>query len=312
MGLLSELPSAPVDKPQWPWGEESLTLSETKDNGEPWPRISIITPSFNQGQFLEETIRSVLLQNYPNLEYIIIDGGSADNSVEIITKYQAWLTYWVSEKDEGQSHAINKGLSMCTGDIIGWLNSDDLLKDNALHWVAKSLPIASPDWLVGACEMVNYNRASIYVRNPPSSINQRIFLTWVENWFSQPSTFWNRKLFDLVGNLDCDLCYVMDVDLWWRMAAYQEPIVAKQVLSEYRIHDQTKTMSSLEDSNSELISWTYENIILNSNESFANFESILQRLIELQLTTGKLKNHPVIGRFIRFWGVYINSSFNNI
>ena len=94
-------------------------------NGEAWPRISIVTPSFNQGQFIEETIRSILLQGYPNLEYIIIDGGSTDESVEIIKKYEPWLTYWVSEKDRGQAHAINKGLERCTGEILAYINSDD-------------------------------------------------------------------------------------------------------------------------------------------------------------------------------------------
>lgn len=312
MGLLSKLVSSAQGKIGWPWNEESPALPVKMPNGKPWPKISIVTPSFNQGQFIEETIRSVLLQNYPNLEYIIIDGGSSDNSVEIIQKYKPWLTYWISEQDKGQSHAINKGLSMCTGDIIAWLNSDDLFKSGTLHCVAANLSIEQPCWLVGGCEIEDYKRNALNIRYPPNCINKKTFLSWIENWFAQPSTFWNKKLFDIVGDLDVDLSYVMDVDLWWRMVAYEEPMIIKKVLSEYRIHDKTKTLSSLEESNSELILWSYKNFILNSDNSYEHFESILKRLIELQLTTGKLKSHSIIGRFIRFWGKYINTRFNNI
>ena len=109
---LSELPSPPPGKTGWPWTEESRRLSSQTPDGRPWPRISVVTPSFNQGKFIEETIRSVLLQGYPNLEYFVFDGGSTDNSVEIIKKYSPWLTYWVSERDNGQSDAINRGLKM--------------------------------------------------------------------------------------------------------------------------------------------------------------------------------------------------------
>src|SRR5690606_31772171 len=101
-----------------------------------WPKISIVTPSYNQGQFIEETILSILNQNYPNLEYIIIDGGSTDNTVEIIKKYEDRITYWVSEKDNGQADAINKGLEQCTGEIFNWINSDDYLAKKSLYSIA--------------------------------------------------------------------------------------------------------------------------------------------------------------------------------
>jgi len=100
------------------------------------PRLSVVTPSYNQGRFIEETIRSVLLQDYPNLEFIIIDGGSTDNTIEVIKKYETWLAYWVSESDRGQSHAINKGIIKATGEILFWLNSDDVVLPGAFKKIA--------------------------------------------------------------------------------------------------------------------------------------------------------------------------------
>jgi glycosyltransferase involved in cell wall biosynthesis len=144
---LAELPPRPPGKTGWPWTVESPLLPPARPDGSPWPRISIVTPSYNQGQFIEETIRSVLLQGYPDLEYIIIDGGSTDQSVEIIKKYEPWLTYWVSEKDRGQAHAINKGLAASSGKIFQWVNSDDILLISALREIARAFrgyAIAAP------------------------------------------------------------------------------------------------------------------------------------------------------------------------
>ena len=129
---LTELPPPPSGKKGWPWTEATPRLPDTMPDGPPWPRISIVTPSLNQGRYIEETIRSVLLQGYPDLEYIIIDGGSTDNSLEVIQKYAPWLTYWVSEPDKGQSHAINKGWRHSTGGFIGWLCADDILLPSAV------------------------------------------------------------------------------------------------------------------------------------------------------------------------------------
>jgi len=136
-GLLSSLPPPPDGYTGWPWTEETPPLPPIMLDGKPWPKISIVTPSYNQGQFIEETIRSILLQNYPNLEYIIIDGASTDNSVDIIKKYERWITYWVTEKDRGQAQAINKGIYRASGDIFNWINSDDLLLPKVLRLVAE-------------------------------------------------------------------------------------------------------------------------------------------------------------------------------
>jgi glycosyltransferase involved in cell wall biosynthesis len=133
---LEELPPPPPGKTGWPWTIATEVLPPTRSDGSAWPRISIITPSYNQGQFLEETIRSVLLQSYPNLEYIVIDGGSSDGSAAIVKKYENWLAYWVSEKDSGQPQAINKGIARITGAVFNWINSDDLLLPAALQIIA--------------------------------------------------------------------------------------------------------------------------------------------------------------------------------
>src|SRR3990172_2247252 len=121
----TELPSPPPDKTGWPWMEETPAAPATLPDNRPWPKVSIITASYNQGRFIEKAIRSVLLQGYPNLEYIIVDGGSTDDSVEVIKKYEKYLGGWVSESDRGQSHALNKGIRMAKGEIIGYLNVDD-------------------------------------------------------------------------------------------------------------------------------------------------------------------------------------------
>lgn len=242
---ISQLPPPPTGKTGWPWTEESTQLPEVMADGSPWPRISIVTPSYNQGQFIEETIRSVLLQGYTNLEYIIIDGGSTDGSVEIIKKYEPWLSYWVSEKDRGQSHAINKGFERSSGDIMVWLNSDDIYFPAVLSLVAMQLSNGNSGWLTGTFKIgESINKAGITTFKAPPDIENWL-LPWNHRWgITQPSTFWKRSLWDKYGPLDTKYNYTFDHILFTRFYSHQKPIVIMQPLSFYRLHSESKTTNN--------------------------------------------------------------------
>jgi glycosyltransferase involved in cell wall biosynthesis len=209
-----------------------------------WPKISIITPSYNQGTFLEKTIRSVLLQNYPNLEYIIIDGGSTDNSVDIIKKYEAKIHHWVSEKDRGQSDALNKGFERATGTIVAWINSDDYFEKGALINVARAFMNSDADVVNGNCIMVRSN-GSTYLDKSGEVTLFRLLQHW-NLYFCppQPSIFFKKELLDKVGRLDVKLNYSMDLELWIRMSIYGKFLYIDQNLSYYVLHDSSKSGSS--------------------------------------------------------------------
>ena len=182
-----------------------------------FPRISIVTPSFNQAATLEETIRSVLLQGYPNLEYIIIDGGSSDASREIIQKYEPWLTYWVSEPDRGQSHAINKGWRKSTGEILAWINSDDLYEKNALFSIADFFNDNKNIGMVyGDCQVIDIN-GNLLRDTPTRAFDFKSLVC--NHWFiSQPASFFKKEMVHAVGDIDESLHLIMDWDLYLRAA----------------------------------------------------------------------------------------------
>lgn len=177
------------------------------------PKISIITPSYNQGQFLERTITSVLEQGYENLEYIIIDGGSTDNSVDIIRKYEKYLSYWVSEPDNGQSHAINKGLQHATGDIINWINSDDYLEPDALHKTAHFFNEEEIDIVCGYANLVRTGENSI-IRKRTSQLSKSFSKTVATSHIMQPATFFKKTIFDEITPVCEDLHFMMDHYIW--------------------------------------------------------------------------------------------------
>lgn len=179
------------------------------------PKISIVTPSFNQAGFLEETIRSVLLQGYSNLEYIIIDGGSSDGSVDIIRKYENDLAYWVSEKDRGAADAIGKGFRKATGSIVGWLNSDDVYRPNTLQNVAAAFQSnQAVDVVYGNTHWIDVNGNVLAEKRQTPFSRSAYFYGGAD--LQQPATFWTRELYEKVGGLDPSFRAAFDTDLFFR------------------------------------------------------------------------------------------------
>lgn len=211
-----------------------------------WPKISIVTPSYNQGKYIEQTILSVINQNYPNLEYIIIDGGSTDETVSIIKKYEQYITYWVSEKDNGQSHAINKGIEKCTGDIFNWLNSDDWYESNALFEVAAAFNADKSIQFVSGYENHILLNGGISIHKGTfikSTLPETIECCEV----AQPSTFFRLSSVNNIGGVSNDLHYIMDGDMWIRLLLQygQEGFVKlDKVLVNFRLHENSKTTSN--------------------------------------------------------------------
>jgi glycosyltransferase involved in cell wall biosynthesis len=209
---------------------------------EQWPRITVVTPSYNQAAYLEETIRSVLLQGYPNLQYIVIDGGSSDGSQEIIAKYEPFLDYWVSEKDQGQSEAINKGLEIADGEIVGWLNSDDLYLPDALHTVGQAFRENSDvEWVAGSVLHREEGIPDVAIASEVSAPLSQ----WMDtSRIQQPASFWKRSLHQRLGQLDESLHYVMDTELFLRfLLAGKRPVGISSELAIVRMHTASKTVS---------------------------------------------------------------------
>lgn len=255
MTLLNKLPKS--HQAGWPWSEEVPADRYTDRSS--WPRISVITPSYNQGPFIEETIRSVLLQNYPNLEYIIVDGGSTDHTPEIIKKYEPWITSWVSEKDEGQADAINKGIAKSTGQVINWLNSDDHLLPAALYHIGNYAWHSSVGAVVGRGHKINLNKEIIYTPRS-KQLGYQAFLRWMQgNNFMQPACFFSREAWQSCGPLDPGLNFCMDVDLWLKVARQYEFRRLDQDIAFAYAHDQAKTTAYAFNSRLETAFLIYRN-----------------------------------------------------
>jgi glycosyltransferase involved in cell wall biosynthesis len=207
------------------------------------PRLTIITPSLNQGRYLERTLRSVLDQGYPDLEYIVIDGGSTDESVSILRRFDSRLAYWVSEPDHGQAHAVNRGIARSTGDVVAYINSDDWYEPGALATVARMFAQdTSVRWVAGTCRYVNADGSLHSVVKPslPTGLRPR----WPRlSWYvPQASSFWRRDVFDEFGLLREDLQYVFDTEFGLRVALGGVlPRIVNDELAVRFLHDEAKS-----------------------------------------------------------------------
>ena len=207
------------------------------------PLVSIVTPSYNQAKYLEETIRSVLAQDYARIEYIVVDGGSSDGSLEIIQKYADRLAWWVSEPDQGQTDAINKGFSHVTGEIMAWLNSDDTYQPTAVAEAVAFLN-ANPDigLVYGDANFINAEGQIIGKFNAQQTSYQRLRRGGV--YIPQQAAFWRAKLWDQVGPLDPSFFFAMDYDLWVRLARVTEIRYTPQWWANFRLHGDAKTIAA--------------------------------------------------------------------
>ena len=237
---LTDLPPPPPGKIGWPWTEESPQLPDTMPDGSAWPRVSIVMPSYNQGQFIEETIRSVLLQGYPDLEYAIMDGGSSDGSVDIIRKYEPWLASWCSEQDNGQADAINKGWQRATGDLLGWINSDDILTPGSIATAVRYLKEhPHVGFVFGDLERIDAQGRRFGL----TTYKEFDLLEIVKNagWISQPGNLFRRTVFERVGPLDISLHFMMDFDYWLRAGLVCQFGYLRLPLARFRRHEEAKS-----------------------------------------------------------------------
>lgn len=243
-GLLKTLPTV-ANLEGWPWNEEvDPAIYDSKIQ---WPKITIVTPSYNQGIYLEQTIRSILLQNYPNLEYIIIDGGSMDSSLDILQRYSSCLSYWVSEKDGGQANAINKGLRLTSGDLFNWINSDDFLEPKALFELGR-LFRSETEIIAGSVnnftqDNEKHNDESYFGVIANRNLNILTYFTQDGGFnFHQPGVWIGSKLLENVF-LDENSHYTFDTKLILGILE-KHPIViyTANILVNFRLHELSKTL----------------------------------------------------------------------
>lgn len=231
------------------------------------PRITVITPSHNQAAFLEQTLRSVLDQNYPNLEYLVVDGGSTDGSADIIRRHAAGLAWWVSEPDRGQPHAINKGFVRATGDIVGWVNSDDFLELGSLRAIAELWSAAPNSLVAGRMWEVDEQGQRLGVRASAHLEPRSLRLHWLhEVSLAQPALWIPMSAVRAAGPIDDTYQYCFDKEWLLRLLPHAPPRYTPRVLASFRYHAATKTSTAAPKFAAELRSISAKAIAANGDE----------------------------------------------
>lgn len=250
--IIDELPLPPTGKTGWPW-TEAPDLKEHEVKLDNLPVIGIVTPSFNSDQYLEETIRSVLLQGYPNLQYYIVDAGSTDNTIDVIRKYEFWLSGWVSESDKGQSDAINKGWGRVAGDWLGWMNSDDTYLPGGLWLLAKEIIECADSGIVAGSAVWTDASGKAIRYQTLSGFDYIDFLLHLSNHPPSGSTLIRRSVVDAVGGLDLSMNTICDTEYWIRAGLHAKVHTDSQAISTFRYHPGSKTMKLEQMKGPELI-----------------------------------------------------------
>lgn len=269
-----ELPSPSQSKQGWPWAEFSQSLPEKMPDGSDWPKISIITPSYNQGKFIEETIRSVLLQNYPNLEYIIVDGKSNDETQKIIEKYRPWFSKVIIEPDNGAADAIRKGMEIATGEWFNWINSDDWLLPNSLSLLAYLANLYPEyNWISGG--RININTSSQFVSSHVPWKQKPNCLLFGGDFFPQDATFFKLSFLQK-NNLEINtkVKNVFDTLLYNEALLIEKPLLTSGFFSAMRWHESQLTANTKQRE----IESTYIKAIKRKNPNYILIK-IAQRLV---------------------------------
>lgn len=261
-----------------------------------FPKISVITPSFNQGRFIGETLESIRAQRYPDLELIIMDGGSSDETASVVSSFGSLVTHFTSEPDRGQSHAINKGLKMATGDILCWLNSDDVYLHGALNAVAHAF-CSNPEWDWISGPSLKFGDALHSLDGKYELPRSRV--EWLLHCpITQPSTFWRRRLYEEHGGIDESFNFALDYEYWARFIFSGESLhFLNRPLSGYRLHDESKTVALSEEfaSEEERIREKYDPKMLASERvELARRLSYLSEMDGLALAVALLEEGQVV------------------
>jgi glycosyltransferase involved in cell wall biosynthesis len=213
-----------------------------------WPRISLVTPVWNSGRYIEDTIQSVLVQNYPNLEYFIVDGGSTDGTLDIIRKYEKQITGWISEPDNGMYDALNKGFARTSGEIMGWISATDKLQLGGLKVVGSVFrDLSSVEWITGRPTVLNEEGMAVYLEGQPRWSRIR-FLAGANRTIQQESTYWRRSLWERAGSrVDSSRRNAADFELWVRFFRYAQIYPVTGLIGAFRRHDDSLGLQDMEE-----------------------------------------------------------------